>query len=267
MHFYSKDGEPRHWVPMAKDATKMRPTRTADAKKNGWVPSVTTILNTLDKPALVDWKVRQHLETAYDVDGSGMELSDYIAEVKRLTELRMDAAPSAGTDIHDILERWMLGEKVTERPDIIKNVSDAIKEHAGTTALIPEVRFASPAGFAGMADIFMPDSAAYDLRAPGGMSEFDPGWVIDYKTKMTADKFKPGKMAYADHARQLAAYRNGLGVPDARCANLFICIETGEVDFHEHAQSSLDRGWGTFLDCLSIWQRENYDSSFSKEEA
>ena len=69
-------------------------------------------------------------------------------------------------------------------------------------------------------------------------------------------------MAYPDHARQLAAYRVGLKMPDAHCANAFVCLETGEIDFHVHPEADLQRGWETFLDCLSIWKRENFNSEF-----
>jgi len=65
MHFYTQTGEPRHFVEMKTRPGEVRPTRTTDAKKEGWVPSVTTILDVLGKPALIDWKIDQHLKQAY----------------------------------------------------------------------------------------------------------------------------------------------------------------------------------------------------------
>jgi hypothetical protein len=78
-------------------------------------------------------------------------------------------------------------------------------------------------------------------------------WVIDFKTKQEASKFKPGKMAYDEHRLQLAAYRMGLDVPNARCANVFICLEDGQVDFQEHLQLDLKKAELIFTHCVEIW--------------
>ena len=118
MHFYTKtaDGtiEPRHFVPMAKDPSRTRASRVTDAKKaakNGevWLPSVTTILNILDKPALINWKVDQHLDQAYRMAKEGQSLEGYSwkQEVKARTSEEMDKAPKAGTAIHEVLEDYI----------------------------------------------------------------------------------------------------------------------------------------------------------------
>lgn len=255
-HYYDREGNPCHFVEVKSRPGDLRPTRVTDARKHNWLPSVTTILNVLDKAALVNWKVNQHLLQAYQVKPEIFpSVDDYLAEVKRLTELEMDKAPSAGTDVHKVLESYFLGEDYpSEHQELCEAVRDAIIEQCGTPAVVfPELRFAAPEGFGGCIDLpFFAGPQA---------------WVVDFKTKQTADKFKPGKMAYPDHTRQLAAYRRGWGEWGARCANVFICIETGEVDFHEHSQADLERGWETFQDCLNIWKRENYDPSFKEEAA
>lgn len=258
MHFYDRNGEPRHFVPM-KTKEGLRPTRINDAKKELWVPSVTTILNVLDKAALTGWKVNQHLLQAYKVKPDIFPSVDaYLAEVKRLTELEMDKAPSAGTDFHSLMEDFVNGDMSNEHElwEMCHSVyweierATGFKNDDGTNHYATEIRFASTHGYGGCVDLSISNQ-----------------WIIDYKTKQTADKFKPGKMAYPDHARQLAAYRYGLGVPKARCANVFVCLETGEADFHEHAEADLVRGWETFQDCLRIWKRENYDPAFQAEAA
>lgn len=252
-HFYepTESGvEARHFVPMATRPGDLRPTRITDVRK-WWkqgrtvVPSVTTVLNVLDKAALVNWKVDQHLFQAVDLvaECSGnfnFTPEDFIQEVKRRTELEMDKAPQAGTDIHKVLEDFMRDGTVAEGAETIcENVAAALMRHCGTQQWECEKRFASPLGFGGCIDLSSAD------------------WKVDYKTKQTADKFKPGKMAYPDHSRQLAAYRVGDNTPNARCANIFICIETGEVDFHEHAEDQLNNGWAVFEHALAIWQLIN----------
>lgn len=260
MHFYTADGEPRHFVEMTSRPGELRPTRTADAKKNNWVPSVTTILNVLNKPALINWKVDQHLRQAWELRNENLTIDEFFLEVKRLTELEMDKAPSAGTDLHDKLERFLLNALPQDDDDywLCLRVLDKIKEHTCRDDWQPERRFAHPFGFAGMVDL---------STEPSSKGGENVGWVIDYKTKQFASKFKPGKMAYPDHHRQLAAYREGLGMPLARCANVFICLENGEIDFHEHSEADLQKGWATFHDALSIWRRENFDSRFNQEDA
>ena len=254
MHYYTHEGQPRHFVPMTSRPDEMRPTRTTDAKKHGWVPSVTTVMNVLAKPALVNWKVSQHVQMAYQLNPADYETcDDWLKAVSRATETEMDKAPDAGTNIHNMLEAHFLCEDYPdEYRDLCNKVVAVVEEKTGLGQdhFLPEQRFAHDSGYAGMCD----------LSSYGSIP-----WVIDYKTKQTADKFKPGKMAYPDHSRQLAAYREGLGIPNARCANVFICIENGEIDFHEHKESDLQKGWGTFKDSLAIWQRENFDTSFKKE--
>jgi hypothetical protein len=246
MHFYTttdKGVEPRHFVPMASRPTELRPSRMSDLKaaaKRGesWVPSVTTILNVLDKPALVNWKVEQHLRQAINVD-QRTDVEQWIAEVKRLTEIQMDIAPSAGTDIHKELEAWFTGNPVSQDVlHICKNVEAAVRSRAPLGSLISEKNFVSN-GFGGQVDLH------------------NNSWVIDFKSKQTADKFKPGKMAYDDHRMQLAAYREGLGLPHARAANVFVCLENGEVDFHEHTEAELGKGWELFQHALAIWQLQH----------
>ena len=118
MHFYTKTEEgiqPRHFVNMT-TREGLRPSRVSDMKKAAkegeiWHPSVTTILDVFNKPALINWKIDQHLKVARDhawavkaENASIPEIDDYIKEVKRRTELEMDKAPSLGTDFHKDME-------------------------------------------------------------------------------------------------------------------------------------------------------------------
>jgi hypothetical protein len=235
--------EPRHFVEMT---TKVgtRSTRITDVKK-WWrsgelvVPSVTTVLNVLAAPALTTWKIDQHLEQAFHISKDGHTLQTYIRHVKDYADAQMSKAPEAGTDMHKVLEDRMHNR---DTPPEWDHVCDAVMQ-----ALEPlsedewqmETYFVHPSGFGGCADLV------------------GNGWVIDYKTKQTADKFKPGKMVYDNQSMQLAAYRMGFDMPQARCANIFICLENGEIDFHEHSQDDLDRGWLMFQHALAVWKLQN----------
>ena len=52
-HWYQKDGSPAYMI-VGKNG-KERPTTLRDARKLGFVPSVTTIIGCADKPPIVWW--------------------------------------------------------------------------------------------------------------------------------------------------------------------------------------------------------------------
>lgn len=251
MHIYEKTPEgiqPRHFVEMtSKDGT--RPTTLRDFKKwkkegKSVFPSVTTILSILDKPALVNWKIEQHVNAVVkNIDRfKGQPASDVMKTARSLAREEMDKAPTAGTNVHEVLEDFMNGKLPTDEHEMLicNNVWESIS--AVTNHVIPEgkpeVYVASDEGYAGCVDLILDE------------------WIIDYKTKLEAKKFKPGRMVYDEHKIQLAAYRKAIN-PQARCANVFVCIETGEVDFHEHSESELETGWGVFKHALEIWKLRN----------
>ena len=261
-HYYEQrsDGKiiPRHLVEMKSRPGELRPTTITDVRK-WWkegrqvVPSVTTILGVLDKAALTNWKIDQHLQQAFAITSDrcaeirinssfpDFTVDEFITLTKQRTELEMDKAPSAGTDIHKVLEGFFSLSTLPDNPheqQIIQNVCVALSECAGAYQWMSEKNFVSN-GYGGQVDLS------------------GNGWLIDFKSKQSADKFKPGKMAYDDHRMQLAAYRMGLNMPTARCSNVFICLENGEVDFHEHTEDELSKGWELFKHCLAIWQLQN----------
>ena len=259
MHFYQQTESgviPRHYVEMSTKPGQLRPTRMSDVRKAAkdgsvWVPSVTTILNVLDKPALVNWKVEQHLRVFHRQNWTAFESMDdedeFVAEVKRLTELQMDIAPSAGTDVHKVLQQYVTDEtdNLSDADwDICRKVFGEIETFAALGAPWDSESSFVSSGYGGQVDLVSKNIA-------GQL------WVIDFKSKQSADKFKPGKMAYDDHRMQLAAYRMGLNMPTARCSNVFICLENGEVDFHEHTEDELNKGWELFKHCLAIWKIQN----------
>lgn len=255
-HYYEKTGngvEPRHFVGVSSRPGELRPTRITDAKKYGWVPSVTTIQNLLDRPALNDWRVSEHLKCAYEwveLWGKPTAVSNYdcdrwMQEIKECTQDALDKAPQAGTDFHDSMERFILGSLPDDHEHfkVAAATAEKMREYLliDAHAWIPEKSFVHEMGFAGKVD------AHYELR--------DRQFVVDFKTKDRADKFKPGKMAYKEMCQQLAAYRVGLGIPNARCLNVFVCIPTGQIEIHEWEQDELDREFANFADLLRIWLR------------
>ena len=61
--------------------------------------------------------------------------------------------------------------------------------------------------------------------------------------------------AYDEHIMQLAAYREGLGMPEARCANLFVSRTVpGLVKIIEHSEEDIKKGFEMFTHLLKYWQ-------------
>ena len=259
MHYYEElnTGEviPQHYVPMTSNPDKLRPTRITDVRK--WikenrlvVPSVTTVLGIINKHSLNTWKINQHIQTCFDyLDDEEINmipsLVEYISEIKRITELRLEEAPTAGTDFHKLMQSYLTEPEFQGTDDerqlcakVAKVLTD--KCYNMNSQYFVEENFVCEEGYGGQ----------IDLRV-------DDRWIIDYKTKQTKDKFKPGKMAYSDHSRQLAAYRYAKA-PKAKCANIFVCLENGEIDFHVHSEKDLNNGLIVFMNTLNIWENINY---------
>ena len=59
-HWYDQDGEPKYTIIGANG--KERNTTLRDAKREGFVPSVTTIIGMIAKPSLENWKIDQALK-------------------------------------------------------------------------------------------------------------------------------------------------------------------------------------------------------------
>jgi hypothetical protein len=77
----------------------------------------------------------------------------------------------------------------------------------------------------------------------------------------TKDFTDPAKVdAYDEHLMQLAAYRVGLGMPDARCANIFVSRSVpGLVTMRHWTQEELQKGFLMFTKLLEFWQlRSDY---------
>jgi hypothetical protein len=82
------------------------------------------------------------------------------------------------------------------------------------------------------------------------------GIVLDAKTKEFAEDDKVD--GYDEQCMQLAAYRHGLGIPHARCANVFASVSyPGLIRVVEWSEADLKRGWEMFQTLLHYWKLKN----------
>ena len=65
-HWYDQDGQPKYTIIGANG--KERNTTLRDAKREGFVPSVTTIIGMIAKPSLENWKIDQALKSALTLE-------------------------------------------------------------------------------------------------------------------------------------------------------------------------------------------------------
>ena len=99
-HWYDHEGKPMYTIVGVNG--KERNTTLRDAKKEGFVPSVTTIIGIAAKPSLENWKITQALEASLTVDQNDLE---YINKCKYAgREVGMKAAKQ-GTKIHAMIEK------------------------------------------------------------------------------------------------------------------------------------------------------------------
>lgn len=238
LHWYQRDGASAYTVVGRNGKT--RATNLRDARVLNLVPSVTTIIRSAAAPGLEAWKSEQLLMAALTLPRSLTE-----TETQWLERVRSDAreqsrkAAEAGTIVHASLEKHFSGE-IPEHFAHCKTVDFAITEHFGRCDWKAEASFACPQGYGGKVDLH------------------GPGIVIDFKTK----EFLPAEIkAFDEHHMQLAAYRHGLGMPQARCANVFVSVSHPvQVKVIEHTEEELQRGWKMFQSLLAFWKaKANFD--------
>lgn len=239
-HWYTRDGIPRYTV-IGKNG-KERNTTLRDARAENLVPSVTTILNVAAKPALIQWLQKQVLLAALTLPRKPDEPEDdYIARIMDDSKEQGRSAADAGTDIHASIQSFYEGVVTSRHEQHVKGCVNAIQDHFGGQAWIAERSFGHELGFGGKVDL-------HSINI-----------VVDVKTKEFSD---PSKVdAYDEHLMQLAAYRVGLGMPGARCANVFVSRSVpGLVKVVEWSQEDLTRGWQMFSALLKFWQLKNQHS-------
>lgn len=232
-HFYAQDGSPAYRIK-GKNGVE-RNTTVRDARALDLVPSVTTILGLIAKPGLTNWLQQQVLLAALTLPRYENESED-----NWLTRVMSDAkstgrqAADRGTRMHGCLERYFDGH-TTDAPVYCSTVEAALNAHFGEHVLWESERSFAWNGFGGKVDLSAPNI------------------VVDFKSKEgDLDKVS----AYHEQIMQLAAYREGLGMPVARCANVYF-NEQGDVKLVEHSESDLAEAYECFQYLLAFYRKKN----------
>lgn len=149
-------------------------------------------------------------------------------------------ARDLGTQIHGCIETCFRDQHYDPQAphyDAVSGAFDALDGWCGSDVL-PEKSFCHPIGYGGKCDVHK------------------PGFVADFKSKdFTEDKLP---LTYENHSMQLAAYREGFGMPTARCAIIYVSTAVpGLTHLVEICQADLDCGWEMFRALLTYWQWKN----------
>jgi ATP-dependent exoDNAse (exonuclease V) beta subunit len=241
-HWYFPDGRSCYEVPYADPSKGMRPTTLRDAKKMGLIPSVTTILRVLDKPALTAWRIEQAVLAVLTTPKLADEPLDAFIKRVLTTDREQDAEASKarelGTSIHDALEQalgnWPYEEAFA--PYVLP-VLDAIKP-LGNVLATEKIMVGE--GYAGRIDAILDGNEIT---------------VVDFKTTKTLPK-----SSWTEHQLQLAAYAKSLGNSGDKkinTANIYIStVDAGKIVVCKNPdwQETFERG---FKPILNYWQFAN----------
>ena len=231
-HWYTQSGEPAYTI-IGKNGVE-RATTLRDAKKENphLVPGVTTILNCAAKPGLDNWKIDQAILAALTCPRIDDEPeADYLLRIKLDAREQAKKAVERGILIHAWVQQGFEHKPIPH--EILLFFSSAAKtldDECGPTKWICEKSFAAD-GYGGKVDLFFND-------------------VIDIKT---TEKDLTTIKTWDEHSLQLAAYRNGLGLYQARCGILYIHVKTTESKLIWIPEVELQRGWRMFTCLKDFW--------------
>lgn len=194
-HWYFRNGDPCYQVPM-KTKSGMKKTTLADARELDLLPSVTTILRVLDKPALNEWKTEQAVLAALTSPRlSGESVDDFIHrifQVERVQEAEAAAAAAKGTGIHDAIADALQAKPFDPQyTPYVKAVFPMI-EALGKVVWVERILIGD--GYAGRSDLLVENDVNQVL--------------LDFKSTK-----KIPKQSYDEHKIQTAFYAKTLPKP------------------------------------------------------
>lgn len=250
-HWYKQDGSPCHTIQRS-DGKGERNTDLRDAKKHQLVPSVSGIIGVTSKQGLERWKRGKLAEACastpfndevYSTVNGEKVLRDaykkWSSARDKEAQQETEEAANIGKLVHANLERLFKGERIVTDPYSIhaELAYSEILQKFPSYDFIPEREFAYD-GYGGTCDLH------------------HPRVVLDFKTKNTDDIKK--MVARDEHAMQLAAYKAGLDLPQAKCYNLFISTQKKNLFvWKEWTEKEIERAHSMFKLLKEYWYLSN----------
>ena len=240
----------------------MRSTTLSDARKNNWLPSVTSIDKIIQNEPLSAWKLSNAILAALTLPRLDGETDDaFAARVATDTQETASTAATFGTAIHDACEAYLMErvktDLVTLAPycgPVFDWIDENVEEVIGCEYVV-----VSNLGYAGRVDtkvVLKQGRSAYN-----DLAESNPGFngvaIIDFKTR----KPNNGKLrSYDSDSRQLSAYLNAEqyspagGLRPTATANLYISsVDPMAPVFRAWSQDEMTDSWKVFDATLKLW--------------
>ena len=217
------------------------------------VPSVTTILNNLNKPALPNWAAREVAKYAVEniLQWQDLPPDDAVDLLKRAPYRNMKKKGDVGTAVHQAIEGWKQGETpVLDDIDLLPFVAGAaafVNDNVARPLHVEATVYNRKYKYAGTCDgIFkMKDGATA---------------IVDWKTSNNV---------YPEHALQLVAYANCdfVGYPNGESVTLppidqaWVVHLPGDGTYKAHQVNLTDRAFKTFIALRSLQKwKDDYEA-------
>eukprot|EP00947_MAST-08B_sp_MAST-8B-sp1_P002788 g2788.t1 len=229
-------------------------------------PSVTSILNKVNKPGLQHWAVAQAIRSLQDdysaylearADEGGVDVvgaddaaqrqfiedfPDIIARAQQADKRALREAARIGTEAHEAVDVLVRGEEPDITSDVVGNVVEGFRRWQRDTDVVVD-----PRG----------DTRVYSerYRYAGAMDAVG----VDPDGNAVVIDFKTSKQPYDTHAMQVAAYAHaveemtaGRGHPVAVSRAVVIRLDKDEPLYEEHAVD-LVHSFNAFKAALHLW--------------
>lgn len=165
------------------------------------VPSVTTILSQLSKPALTNWAAKEVATYAVEniLAWQDLPADSAIDLLKRAPYRNMTKKGDIGTAVHTAIDSWIGGQPVVEDLDLLPYVGGALafmEDHVEKVIHSEVTIFNRTYKYAGTTDLLaeLKDPSPLGLEAHGATA------IVDWKS---------GKAIYPEAALQLVGYAYG----------------------------------------------------------
>lgn len=249
-HWYL-NGEAWHFQPDGKPTTLRHARKHLKETGEAPLPSVTEIIGLLNAPALTNWKLKRVTESMYENqnefglwEGSYEHYHNFILNEALGPDV---TGVDRGSLIHDAIENWFMRPQSGETfPNDIQEIAIAACNNM-------------MAYCGGIEEDFFCEQIVVGDGYAGKVDAYNDEFVIDWKTKDITDTSK--KLAYPNHAMQLAAYDSaldkriaGITRPRRRCLNVFIDRTEPKVVIHEWKPEEIETAWKKFELLLKYWQ-------------
>ena len=241
-HWYTQEGEPMYTIIGANG--KERNTTLADARKHGFVPSVTGIIGVSSKPALTEWMIKEAIKSTMVLNIESNEtIDEYVRRCREHSKLVGKKAADRGSEIHyEIEQGFVSGLESAPYTAII----DWLDQNYPLETWIAEDSFCAKEGYGGKIDLYS-----------------ESGIFIDFKTKDNLKGKDPKRLVYDEHGMQLSAYAQGCGFDKAERVSIFIDREdTSLIACHVLDEETHSKHRDMFNSLLNYWKlTKNYDPS------